>query len=125
MAEVFHEHLVVEPSHLDDLNHVNNVIYLQWVQEIAGKHWFSKAGKNSGVLWVVRKHEIEYFKPAVLGDRLKLSTWVESMEGLVSLRKVTIYRNDELLCTCTTNWVMLDAHSLRPKRIPPEIAKLF
>lgn len=125
MPESFVDHIEVLSEHLDDLKHVNNVVYLQWVQDIAGKHWFSKAGKDSGVLWVVRKHEIEYLKAALLGDQLRIETWVESMQGLTSLRKVAIYRGEELLCSCTSHWVMLDGKSLRPRRIPAEIAALF
>lgn len=117
--------ILVKPQHLDDLNHVNNVVYLQWVQDIAGEHWFSAAGKEREVLWVVRKHEIEYFNAAQLGEELVLSTWVESMRGLISKRLVEIHRGEELICRCTSDWVMLDANSKRPKRIPAEIASLF
>ncbi|WP_421753568.1 acyl-CoA thioesterase [Croceimicrobium sp.] len=116
---------IVEAKDLDDLNHVNNVVYLQWVQDVASSHWFSKAGKDSGVIWVVRKHEIEYLAPALEADTLKLRTWVESMEGLSSLRKVEILRGDELICRCTSQWIMLDAKSFRPRRIPKELADLF
>jgi len=116
---------IVEAKDLDDLNHVNNVVYLQWVQDVASSHWFSSAGKNTGVIWVVRKHEIEYLAPALLGDELTLKTWVESMEGLTSLRKVEILRGTELICRCTSQWIMLDAKSFRPRRISPELAALF
>lgn len=125
MASEFIHQLEVSEADLDDLKHVNNVVYLQWVQRVAGMHWFSKAGRNHGVLWVVRKHEIEYFKPAFLGDLLQLKTWVESMEGIVSLRKVAVYRGETLICSCTSHWVMLDEKTLRPRRIPDVIAQLF
>ncbi len=117
--------ITVEEADLDDLNHVNNVVYLRWVQEVAGKHWFKKAGKDLSVLWVVRKHEIEYFQPAFKGDVLSLSTWVEKMEGLSSFRRVEIRKGESLICRCLSNWIMLDAKTMRPKRIPAEISTLF
>lgn len=117
--------LKVEAKHLDDLKHVNNVVYLQWVQETAGMHWFKRAGRDTGVFWVVRKHEIEYFKPAFKNDELRLITWVEEMRGLSSMRRVEIRRGEDLICSCLSNWIMLDAETMRPKRIPDELAKLF
>lgn len=115
----------VEEKHIDALSHVNNIVYLQWVQEVAGAHWFSVAGKNSGYIWVVRKHEIEYFKPAFKGDILSLRTWVEKMEGFRSIRRVDILRGEEILCSCTTNWIALDSDNLRPKRIEEPFQTAF
>ena len=124
MEEYYLERTVSEAD-LDDLNHVNNIVYLRWVQEVAGAHWFAKAGKNTGYLWVVRKHEIEYFAPAVWGDKITLCTWVERMEGLSSFRRVEIRKGEKILCSCLTNWIMLDGKTKRPKQIPDQIAKLF
>lgn len=123
--EKYAHRIMVKKEHLDDLKHVNNVVYLQWVQDIAAEHWFSKAGKESGVLWVVRKHNIEYFNAAHLNDDLDVYTWVISMSGLISKRKVAFYRGEDLICECVSDWVMLDAQSFKPKRIPKELADLF
>ncbi|MCR9154079.1 MAG: thioesterase [Bacteroidetes bacterium] len=123
--EKYQHRIKVQQEHLDDLKHVNNVIYLQWVQDIAAKHWFARAGKESGVIWVVRKHSIEYFNAAHLNDDLDVQTWVISMSGLISKRKVVFYREESLICECVSDWVMLDAQSFKPKRIPEELAALF
>lgn len=117
--------ILVKREHLDDLQHVNNVVYLQWVQDIAASHWFAKAGRDSGVFWVVRKHEIEYLSPAFENDELQLITWVEKMEGLSSFRRVEIKRDNELICRCLSQWIMLDAKTMRPKRIPENWINLF
>jgi len=112
-------------EHLDDLEHVNNVVYLQWVQNIAAEHWFALASDVEDLKWVVRKHEIEYFAPAFLHDHLMLETWVEGMEGISSFRRVRILKGDQVVCSCLSQWIMLDAKSMRPKRITSEIAGLF
>lgn len=123
--EQFELQIRVKREHIDDLSHVNNVVYLQWVQEVAGAHWFSVAGKNSGYIWVVRKHEIEYFKPAFKDDLLTLKTWVEQMEAYRSIRRVDVWRDSELICSCKTNWIALDADDGKPKRIGASYQNLF
>lgn len=115
----------VKKEHLDELRHVNNVVYLQWVQDVAASHWFEKAGKDSGVFWVVRKHEIEYLSQAFENDELTLITWVEKMAGLSSYRRVEIKRGNELICRCLSQWIMLDAQTMRPKRIPENWINMF
>ncbi len=121
----FEKEVTVRPEHLDDLQHVNNVVYLQWVQEVAGAHWFAAAGRDTGIIWVVRKHEIEYFKPAFAEEKIHLVTWVEQMEGFRSVRRVDILRDNELLCSCLSHWIALDPKQNRPMRIPAQISNLF
>ena len=86
----FKQELTVTPNHLDELQHVNNVQYLQWVQDIAGAHWkylIENQTEEFG-LWVVRSHHIEYKKQAKLGDTLRVVTHVELTEGFLSERRV-------------------------------------
>ena len=79
----FEQQIEVTEAHLDKLQHVNNVQYLQWVQNIAGAHWQSLIeGKNDAFgLWVVRSHHIEYKRQAKLGDSLLVLTQVEITKG--------------------------------------------
>ncbi|MFY0594405.1 acyl-CoA thioesterase [Roseivirga sp.] len=123
MAEpqIFEQRLVVLQEHLDDLNHVNNVQYLQWVQDIAKGHW-EKAAKKEWLVdfvWVVLNHFIEYKKPALLGDKLLIQTHVNEFKGPKSNRFVRITNEDtnELVVQASTWWCMLDAKSFRPARI--------
>ena len=76
MAHHFENTMVVLPEHLDDLNHVNNVMYVQFMQDIAMQHWYSISSPalNDEIMWVVRRHEIDYHFPAVLNDTLLLKT---------------------------------------------------
>lgn len=127
--KTFEQTLVVTPEHLDELQHVNNVQYLQWVQDIAGAHWQSLiAGKEETFgLWVVRSHHIEYKRQVKLGDRLRMVTHVEVTEGFQSERHVRFFLGDTstLVVQCRTQWCYLDAQSHRLLRIPPEIHALF
>src|SRR5439155_1120943 len=69
---------VVEPGDIDDLGHVNNVVYLRWVQDVAAAHWEATIAPEErvDVAWVVLRHEIDYQHPAVLGDQVVARTWV-------------------------------------------------
>ncbi len=114
---------------LDELEHVNNIRYLHWVQEISKKHWQLLADRQTQreVVWVVRNHDISYLQAAFLGDTLELTTFVEDVKGPLSIRVVE-FKNREtrkLLVRARTQWCLLDAATLKPKRIPESISVLF
>jgi acyl-CoA thioester hydrolase len=116
----------VESKHIDRLNHVNNVVYLEWVNEIAKLHWEELAKeKVQDYYWVVRKHVIEYLKSALLHDELTISTWVGASKGVLSDRFVEIKLGDTILVRVKTTWCLIDAHSHRPKRITEDIIQLL
>ncbi len=121
------KHLIVEESHLDELNHVNNVVYLQWVQDIAKEHWFSLAEEpfTEEHFWVVVKHELDYKKQAFLNDEILVITFVESFKGPFSIRCVEFKRGEDLLVKARSNWCLIDRKTERPKRVPQEISDLF
>lgn len=120
---------VVESADLDALEHVNNVRYLEWVQDISRDHWNSICIEDWSrqFLWVVRSHHITYFAQAVLGDALEVKTFVEAMKGPISTRIVQFRKDgsEELLAECRTDWVLLKKPSLRPSRIPAEMTQML
>jgi len=119
--------ITVLPEHLDDLNHVNNVVYLQWVQDIAKEHWFSKTSSeiNTAYFWVVVKHELEYKKPAFLDDVIMVTTYVEEFKGALSVRCVEFKKGEELIVKTRSQWCLIGAKDHKPKRVPLEISELF
>jgi len=124
---VFECEIEVKPEDIDELGHVNNVVYLRWVQQVASAHWQSKALRaiSDKYLWVVLRHEIDYFKPALLKDKIKAQTWVSSMEGVKSIRNVKFMSNGSDLALAKTVWCLLDAISMKPKRIGDDIKNIF
>lgn len=125
----FEQQVIVGPEHLDALDHVNNVQYLQWVQEIAGAHWESlieDQGEKYG-LWVVRSHNIEYKRQAKLGDAIRIVTHVELTEGFLSERRVRFFLGEStiVIAQCRTQWCYLDPESQKLIRIPKTIHHLF
>ena len=127
--KIFEYTLRVLPKHLDELQHVNNVVYVQFMQEVADKHWkhFVPKELNDGVIWVVRRHEIDYLNQALLGDQLLIRTWTGEHST------VTWNRHYEIICvadqkkiiTAKSVWVLLDKLTGRPKRIDDAVLALF
>lgn len=117
----------IVPADIDQLGHVNNIVYLRWVQEAATAQWMARALPDwqAKYLWVVLRHEVDYKKPAKLGDTVRARTWVGQAQGARFVRYVNILRADEILVSATTTWAMVDAISLRPQRITPEIVSRF
>lgn len=119
----------VQPEDIDDLDHVNNVVYLRWVQDVAAAHWASIATEEmkKKYLWVVLRHEIDYRNPAFLGDELIARTWVSSCEGVRSVRNVRFYQSSsgKLVAKTKTTWCLLDAQSMKPRRIEQDVISIF
>ena len=127
--QTFEKHIIVSQEDLDNLDHVNNVRYVQWVQDIAEQHWRSKTTQDirNTFFWILLKHTIEYKNPAILGDVLKVVTYVKKSEGVRSTRIVEIYdqRTEKLLVASETIWCFMNSQNKRPARITPQIVDLF
>ena len=126
MPHVFYLPITVAPEDIDELNHVNNIVYLRYVQDAAIGHWKTVPQEiASQIIWMARRHEIDYLKQAFLGEELVAKTWVDDFVGVKSIRHCEIMRGDEVLVRSVTHWISLDAQTLRPKRITEEIVKQF
>lgn len=127
--EVFEQTLVVQSEHLDEMNHVNNVQYLQWVQDIAKAHWENRAKAEwlEQYAWVALSHHIEYKRPAFLGDEILLQTHVKEFTGVKSHRLVRIRnaKTGDLLTQAVTVWCMLNKETGRPTRVSPDMLEAF
>ena len=123
------QEITVTKNDLDDLNHVNNVIYIQWIQEIAKNHWKSLVSDEikDNYYWVLLEHQIKYLNPALLNDKIMIKTYIEKTEGIRSNRIVEIYNsnNDKLLVKSKTIWCLINAKTNKPNRITDEIRKAF
>ncbi len=123
----YHHIITVKKEDLDELNHVNNVVYFSYLQEAAIAHWYSAADPAlaAAIRWVVKRHEIDYIRQAFLGDELVVTTWVNDFSGVTSNRFYEIRRGNDLIISARTVWVALDAVTMRPKRLPEEISGPF
>ena len=119
----------VMPEDIDEQDHVNNTVYLRWVQEVASAHWraVANAEVQRSIGWVVLRHEIDYKAPACLGDDVVLRTWVGKASRLTFERFTEILRRSDgqLLSKTRTLWCPINAQTGRPGRVPLEVRKQF
>jgi acyl-CoA thioester hydrolase len=117
------------PEHIDELGHVNNAVWVQWIQQVAVAHWDSVADANhkDAYYWVVVRHEIDYLRAAFAGDRITACTWVgEAPKGARFDRHVEFTGADgKLSVRSRTDWAIIDKASGRPIRVPPEVVAPF
>lgn len=126
MPHIFFHPIKVLAEDIDELNHVNNIVYLRYVQDAAIGHWKTVPQEiASQIIWVARRHEIDYLKPAFLGEELVVKTWVDNFVGVKSIRHCEIMRGEEVLARSLTHWIALDAQTFRPKRITEEVVQQF
>ena len=123
----FEEILIVDQSHLDELNHVNNVVYLSWVNEVAQKHWLELSNEDvrQKYIWVALRHEIDYLKSSYLNDSLIIKTWVGESGAVKSIRHTEIYKDDTVIVKAISTWCLLDSKSLKPTRIANDVLKVL
>ena len=128
-AVIFELPVSVVQQDIDGLGHANNVVYLRWAQEAAIAHWrrTSTEQQQTDYAWVAIRHEIDYLRPAFLGDQLLARTYVGSVTGVRFERFVEIVRSHDslVLAKCRSVWVAVDPATTRPKRIDPAVNRLF
>ena len=126
---VFELHLTATAQHIDELGHVNNAVWVQWIQQVAVSHWNSVAdpAHEAAYFWVVVRHEIDYLRAAHEGDAIIARTWVgEAPQGARFDRYMEFIGPDGKVCVrAKTQWAIIDEALGRPIRVPSEIIAPF
>jgi acyl-CoA thioester hydrolase len=127
MENVFTLKITVSLEDIDTLQHVNNLVYVKWMDKIATEHYafLTKATPLPQYVWVVTRHEIDYLKQAGLGDEITVKTWVGETRGITSVRFMNFYKDDVLLVKAKTVWAMLDSKTFKPTRIRENVLKVL
>lgn len=128
----FEHALTVARGDIDELGHANNLAFLRWALDAAHGHtaavgWPAEAYLRVGAGWVVRRHDIEYKRPAFEGDAVTVTTWVATMGAVTSLRRYTIARTGDaaLLAHGSIEWAFINYGTGRPTRVIAEVASAF
>jgi len=128
-GQAFELSVPVLPEDIDELEHVNNTVYLRWVQDAATAHWraIAAAEAQAQISWVVLRHEIDYKAAALKGDLIRLRTWVGTASRLTFERHTEIRRETdrELLAQARTLWCPVNSTTGRPTRVPAEVRAQF
>jgi acyl-CoA thioester hydrolase len=125
----FSQSFTAEPHHIDELGHVNNSVWVQWVQEMATAHWSAVAdpAHQEQYFWVVIRHEIDYRGNIAAGESAVGTTYIPGdPKGAKSIRMVEFVDADgKPLVTAKTTWAMLDRETGRLARVRPEVLAPF
>jgi acyl-CoA thioester hydrolase len=117
------------PEHIDELGHVNNAVWVQWIQQVAVAHWeaVADAAHRDSYYWVVVRHEIDYLRAAHEGDGITARTWVaDAPQGARFDRFIEFTGPDGKPCVRSrTQWAIIDKAMGRPIRVPAEVIAPF
>lgn len=132
MSSVFDLRIKVKPEHIDVLGHVNNVVYVQWMQDVASAHIETLGVGLDQYLemkhaMVAVEHHVQYRKAAMLDDDIILRTWLYEINALYSFRQYVFFnaKDQSLLFTGNTKWACIEIASGRPKRMSPTFIQAY
>ena len=132
MSSVFDLRIKVKPEHIDVLGHVNNVVYVQWMQDVASAHIETLGVGLDQYLemkhaMVAVEHHVQYRKAAMLDDDVILRTWLYEINALYSFRQYAFFnaKDQSLLFTGNTKWACIEIASGRPKRMSPTFIQAY
>ncbi|MBV7258798.1 acyl-CoA thioesterase [Erythrobacter crassostreae] len=129
MSNRFTKPFTAAPEHIDELGHVNNSVWVQWIQDLATAHWDTVAdpAHREQFFWVVIRHEIDYRGNIAAGEVAHGETWIpDAARGAKSVRHVEFTDAEgKRLVSAQTTWAMLDRATGRLARVRPEVLAPF
>jgi acyl-CoA thioester hydrolase len=119
--------VAIKPADIDHMGHVNNSVYLRWVQDAVVDYWQSVAPADAVAshLWVALKHEISYLKPTFLQDAVVAEVIAEKVQGARAYFTTIVRRGQDVLSEVKSTWCCLDAATQRPARLARDVIARF
>ena len=127
-AHPIHHHVIrIIPEDIDFMGHVNNAVYLKWVQDAVISYWQAVAPAEAVAkhLWVALKHEITYRRPAFLDDQVIATVILEKVQGARAFYETVIKRGEDVLAEVKSSWCCIDAETMRPARLASDVIARF
>ncbi len=129
MSQPYARDFTASPEDIDELGHVNNAVWVRWIQDMATSHWNAVAAPEhiAAYIWVVTRHEIDYRGNVALGESVTGRTWIESQpKGAQFDRRVDfVDASGKVIVRANTTWAMIDKASGRLARVRPEVSAPF
>ena len=117
------------PQHIDELGHVNNAVWVDWIQQIATSHWGAVASPEhqAAYIWVVTRHEIDYRGNIALGESVIAETFIPAAPTGARFDRRVEFTDaaGKVIVSAKTTWALLDRASGRLQRVRPEVAAPF
>jgi acyl-CoA thioester hydrolase len=120
----------VADADIDALGHASNIAYVRWIQDVALAHSAAvgldlEAYGRLGAVFVIRRHEVDYLRPLLRGDRLEVRTWIDTAQAAKAIRATEIVKDDVVVAKAMTTWGFVEMTTGRPTRIPKEVRSAF
>lgn len=129
MSQPFTRDFTASLEDIDELGHVNNAVWVRWIQDMATAHWSATAAREhvDAFIWVVTRHEIDYRGNVALGETVTGRTWIEKPPRGATFDRRVEFVNDagKVIVSANTTWAMLDRATGRLMRVPMEVAAPF
>ncbi len=129
MSRIFTLPFTAQAAHIDELGHVNNAVWVQWMEHLSVSHWRAHASPNdvAAAVWMVTRHEIDYRGNVRLGDSVTGTTWIDEPPRGARFNRRMLFRDaaGKTVVEARTTWAMLDATTHRLLRVPPHMAAHF
>ena len=116
-------------QHIDELGHVNNAVWIGWVQDIAVAHWMAVAPQQhqDAYVWVVTRHEVDYRGNIKVGETVTAETFIPDPPSGARFDRRVDFRDaaGKVIVSARTTWAILDKESGRLIRVPRDVAAPF
>ena len=124
---MFRHAIAIDARDIDHMGHVNNSVYLKWVQDAVVEYWERAAPAEAVArhLWVALKHEITYRRPTFLDDVVVADVLAEKVEGARAFFTTVVRRGEDVLAEVKSCWCCLDVSTKRPVRLARDVAERF
>lgn len=125
--KAFSHSFSVSSKDIDENDHVNNVAYVQWIQDVALAHWLAVADATmcKNFTWMLTRHEVDYKQQAFENEEVTATTWVGDATRVTCERFTEITRGEDLLVKAKSTWCLIDREKAKPARITTELRELF
>ena len=114
---------------IDELGHVNNAVWVRWIQDVAVEHWIALATpeQHAAYVWVITRHEIDYRGNVVAGETVTAETWVDDAPKGARFDRLMRFvgADGRTKVDARTTWALLDRQSGRLLRVPAEVVERF
>lgn len=121
--------ITATPDDIDELGHVNNAVWVRWIQDVAVAHWMAiaSAEQNAAYVWVITRHEIDYRGNMVAGETVTAETWVQDPPKGARFDRMMRFTGADgrVKVEARTTWAVIDRASGRLVRVPKDVAERF
>jgi acyl-CoA thioester hydrolase len=129
MTEGFTLRITPSPADIDELGHVNNAVWVRWIQDVATAHWTAVASPEHVMawVWVVVRHEIDYLGNVAAGETVTARTWISDAPKGARFDRNVEFANaaGKIVVRAKNTWALIDRASGRIARVPKEVAAPF